>query len=82
MSGIGKKRKANNALSTPNTVARNIFNMLGEYIIENSNFTINNVNNIMRRRNVIQMTRMFTLDEKKLVKQRLIQLAVYYKSRR
>ena len=53
-----------------------------EYIIENSSFTVNSVNNIMRRRNVIQMTRMFTPEEKKLVKQRLIQLAVYYKTRR
>jgi hypothetical protein len=82
MSGVGKKRKANNALATPNTIARNIFNMFGEYIIKNSNFTLNNVNNIMRRTNVTQMTRMLTPEEKELVKQRLIQLAVYHKTRR
>ena len=82
MSGIGKKRKANNALSTPNTVARNIFKMFGDYIIENSNFTINNVNTIMRRKNVNEMTKMLTAEEKKLVQQRLIELAVYHKTRR
>ena len=82
MSGVGKKRKANNALATPNTIARNIFNMFGEYIIKNSNFTLNNVNTIMRRTNVTQMTRMLTPEEKDRVKLRLIQLAVYHKTQR